>query len=557
MGKSSIIKRLRDSFRTISVAVMIIVVSAVFGLLIALNQFSVFYKAYNVTNAAQEAMRSIQIVEKAMIAAFSVADSDMKQEYLDLSVSTLAQMQEAVAYMGENYKGDKTPITNYENTMYSGVDLRKQIIELTELNQKSDASDLFFNEYSPILQKANGYLTELAQSAEEIAEAAYAKARFMALVILAVLIAISAAVLSGTFSISGKLIQIFRQPIEELEKAMKELAVGNLDFELEYKSENEFGMLADNFRVTCHFLKTVIKDANYVLGTMAAGNFNVDTEYEEMYVGEFEQLKNSIRTLNCTLNDMLVKINDVSEQVALGSEQIAGTAQSIAEGATDQAGAVEELQAAITNVLEHMRHIAKMSDGAYNQAKDYAKNAQMAEKDMTQMSDVMGEISELSAQIGSIIQNIEDIASQTNLLSLNASIEAARAGEAGRGFAVVAQQIGALADDSAKYALNTRELIVHTIDKIQMGTQSANHVEKALEYLVDGIKKLAEFSIQSKTASTEEEKAMEQIEQGIISISEVVQSNSAASEESSAATHELSDHALHLKKMIGEFKFRR
>ena len=81
----------------------------------------------------------------------------------------------------------------------------------------------------------------------------------------------------------------------------------------------------------------------------------------------------------------------------------------------------------------------------------------------------MEHITEISKEIGNIITDIEDIASQTNLLALNASIEAARAGEAGKGFAVVADQIGKLAADSAKSAVNTRDLIDKTLVEIQRG----------------------------------------------------------------------------------------
>lgn len=557
MEKDSIMGRLKHTFRLTSIAAAVLAVAAICGVTVTVLQFKTFYKAHNVSNVAQEAMQSSQIVAKSMVSAFSVADNTQTQEYLDLSVATLAEMQEEVAYMLENHMGDTTPIDNYSNVMTQGIEIRKEIVELTSSGKKEEAAKLYYAEYNAILTEASGYLEELAEAAESAAIAAYSSARVTAWVIAAVLLVICACVTLLTISASGKLVRMFTEPIEELKKGMDELAQGRLDFEIAYKSDNELGTLAEDFRKTCSFLRTVIKDESYLLQEMADGNFNIHTECEDMYIGEFQGLIESMRTLNQTLSSTLAGINDVSEQVAMGSEQMSDSAQSVAVGAAEQAGAVEELQAVITNVLENTHHAAQIAEDSYQKAKSYADNAKMAEEEMAHMVAIMNEINELSVKIGSVVENIEDIASQTNLLSLNASIEAARAGEAGRGFAVVAQQIGALAEDSAKYALNTRELIGNTIAKINTGNTAAETVSNTLSHVIEGMTNLAELSNGSKENSVEQEQSMEQIEQGIEHISEIVQNNSAASEESSAASQELSLHAGHLKEMLEQFRFQK
>lgn len=548
---------MRNSFNLMSAAIFVVVLIAIGGLVVTINQFSVFYAAHNVSNVALENTHHIEVVARSMIAAASVNDEAKTREYLDEAVDTLAEMQEAVAYMREHFTGDDTPIDTYETVMNGGIATRKQIVELAENNKKTEASALYFNEYSAILVSARNALEELSESANDIAESAYERAEFVSLVAAVFLLVVSLIILFAVRIGSSRLVVAIKEPIQELEEAMHELASGNLDFEIAYKSENELGMLADSFRTTCNFLRIVIKDANRLLGLMADGNFDISTEYEDMYVGEFVNLVSSMRTLNRTLNGVLVDIDAVSEQVAVGSEQMASSAQSIAEGASQQAGAVEELQATITNVLGNTKRAAQLAETSYNEARGYADDAQMAEKEMKQMVEAMNEISELSNKIGSIIGNIEDIASQTNLLSLNASIEAARAGEAGRGFAVVAQQIGSLADDSAQYAVDTRELIEHSMEKINMGNEIADKVAQSLKKVVDGMSKIAELSEGSKESSMEQEKEMEQIETGIVHISGIVQTNSVASEQSSAASQELSAHAVQLKNMISRFRFRR
>ncbi len=169
------------------------------------------------------------------------------------------------------------------------------------------------------------------------------------------------------------------------------------------------------------------------------------------------------------------------------------------------------------------------------------------------MMAAMERINTASMKIGSIISEIESIASQTNLLSLNASIEAARAGELGRGFAVVAAEIRELADQSAKAAVDTRELIEGSIHEVTEGNHAAERASNAIGSVVGGIQQIAEFSKNLKVMVEGQAEAMRQAEIGINQISEVVQSNAATAEEASATSEELSAQATILDELVGQF----
>ena len=188
-----------------------------------------------------------------------------------------------------------------------------------------------------------------------------------------------------------------------------------------------------------------------------------------------------------------------------------------------------------------------------DRARKYANEADNSRAEMKAMVDAMARISDTSNKIGNIISEIEDIASQTNLLSLNASIEAARAGEAGRGFAVVADQIRQLAEQSTKSAVDTRDLIEGSMQEIKEGNQAADSAAASIEIVVDGIGKIAESSRSISEISKDQANAMDQAEQGVNQISEVVQSNSATAEESSATSQELSAQAISLDELISKF----
>lgn len=354
------------------------------------------------------------------------------------------------------------------------------------------------------------------------------------------------------FSVLNKMLK----PVNDIVVATESISLGNLDIELSSRSNDEIGRLSLAFNQTVQNLKTIIHDIDYLLEEMASGNFNVKTMTEQSYVGAYKDILLSMRRLNNKLSDTLIKINDSSNQVALGSGQMAESSQNLAEGATEQAGAVEELQATITDVTEQFKKAAEISDNSYNKAQDVQSITEISSKEMSNMVQSMERIYSTSSQISNIIKDIEDIATQTNLLSLNAAIEAARAGEAGKGFAVVAEQIRKLASDSSTSAVNTRNLIETSIKDIEMGNQITEKTSASLQQTIEGLNQIREMVQLNNEYSKQQATSMEQIEQGINQISGVVQSNSAVAQQTSATSEELSAQAMNLNSLVSQFKLK-
>lgn len=286
---------------------------------------------------------------------------------------------------------------------------------------------------------------------------------------------------------------------------------------------------------------------------MADGRFDVTTKAEESYVGDFENLILGIRKLNCQLDTILKEVHESSSQVKVGSEQLADSAQAFTEGATTQASAVEELSATIDNVTNISEESANNAVLAATSAINASEEAKGTREEMNKLTEAMGRITDTSKEIEKIIVAIEDIASQTNLLSLNASIEAARAGEAGRGFAVVADQIGKLATDSAQSAVTTRELIVKSLDEVEQGNYIVEKAMDAITTVLSNMEKFAKMASGAAESSKEQVEMLKQIEVGISQITLGVQSNSAAAEETSAVSEELAAQAIGLEEMLKKF----
>lgn len=352
------------------------------------------------------------------------------------------------------------------------------------------------------------------------------------------------------------LVKYIAEPLAELSKVAGNISNGKLDDVIEYKAEDEIGALADDFRKTVTTLHKIIEDLGNILEEFAKGNYTVHSRCKEAYVGDFQNIMDRLIDTVTNVSDTLRLIKQSSDEVAAGAEQLAENSQNLAKGAEEQSVAAEGLVSSVTEVANQVIANSASTDIVHDKAKEVGAEANISQSKMKELMEAMKRITETSQEIEKVIVEIEDIASQTNLLSLNASIEAARAGEAGKGFAVVAEQIRMLAESSAESAETSKHLLEANRAEVTHGNEvtqkTADSLRKVLEQLDHIIREVANI----RTASDHQAVSVKQIEDGVKRVSDVIQNNSAASQETSATSEELSAEADSLDSLVGRFKLR-
>ncbi len=349
----------------------------------------------------------------------------------------------------------------------------------------------------------------------------------------------------------NRIIKRSLDPIQLITEGAAKLEAGDLNIHIDIQSEDELGRLSQAFNHISTIISNYVKDISEQLSQMADNNMDINITQD--YIGDFIPIQISIEKISQSLNETLHEIVLSADEVSASSENVSSGAQTLSDGATEQASAINQLAASIEDLSQDVSENAKDAQTANNFVFEVNRHIGESNKEMEHLIHAMTEISHSSSEIEKIVKTIEDIAAQTNLLSLNASIEASRAGMAGKGFAVVANEIRELAAKSAQAVNQTANLIASSQRAVENGMGIADNTAKSLMTVVKGSEEILSSMEKISNASQNQKGVLEQITTNVDLISSVVQSNSCFAQNSAETSAELSDQSKRLHELVNRF----
>lgn len=432
--------------------------------------------------------------------------------------------------------------------------IREQIIYSVLANKNDEAKEILSEKASPLAIDISEHISNLLQMKIDDCNKLVNKLKIMQTVSIIVIIIAIGSIYILTLLISKGIAVMIADPLEKMKKIAEKMADGDLDVEIEMKSKDEIGALANSFSLMIVTIKSYITDLSHVLSEMSKKNLLSETN--AAYKGNFIEIKSSINNILLAFNDTFKEIKEAANQVNEGAKQVSATSQTLSQGVTNQASSIEELSVTIDKINRKIQDTANNASNTNSIIAKLVYNIEESNNQMLEMLIAINDIEVSSKNINTIIKTIDDIAEQTNLLALNAAIEAVRAGEAGKGFAVVAEEVKKLAEQSSQAVKQTANIINSSISSVNKGRVLADNTAKSLIRIIEEVKEATELVSNITLGAEEEALSIKQIHSAIDQISDVVQSNSATAEESAAASEELMSQAELLDMMISKFKLK-
>ena len=272
------------------------------------------------------------------------------------------------------------------------------------------------------------------------------------------------------------------------------------------------------------------------------------------YPGDYNSLSESVNMIHRIIYQLISAIQEATSEVSTGSKQLSEAADMLSRGTMAQATSIQGVVDDIQDISERINNSSKNGEVINEKLQELNGEIQTSNGQMAELMDAVNQVEIMSEDIAKLVETIDNIAFQTNILSLNASVEAARSGENGMGFAVVAEEVRSLAEKCAEASTKNAELISECIKAIHYAKKCATKTTQSLEEIVGNSAEISRAFNDISQDTVYQAQSSYAIQDKINQISDVVQTNTATAEETAASTEELSEQSMSLQQLVEKFQ---
>ena len=341
--------------------------------------------------------------------------------------------------------------------------------------------------------------------------------------------------------------------VNKMKDVFEALSKGDLSKSIETtKRRDEIGVLQNTAASLNDTLTKIITESNDALGQLA--NYNLGFADMQEYPGDYNTLSDSINAIHRIIYQLIAAIQEATAEVSTGSKQLSDAADMLSRGTLAQATSIQGVVDDINDISERINNSSKNGEVINRKLQELDREIQSSNAQMTELMEAVNQVEVMSADITKIVETIDNIAFQTNILSLNASVEAARSGENGLGFAVVADEVRDLAEKCAEASTKNAELIHECIKAIHNAKDCAAGTTQSLGEIVENSAEISRAFGDIAQDTMYQAQSSYAIQDKVKQISDVVQTNTATAEETAASTEELSEQSMNLQQLVEKFQ---
>ncbi|BBF43448.1 methyl-accepting chemotaxis protein [Lachnospiraceae bacterium KM106-2] len=483
--RKTIAMQFRKINRLIGITIFLLIAIYTGVLFLIKSQLSDFYhQSFYVVTETSALCSELESMENDMYKAL-LLQNDSSLTLLESSNKTLSTLQKEVTLLSSQSAEYQKWLTALNNSMKLWVPLHQDMIKSCKNEDYQMTAQIFNNQYKLLLDEGKKSLQSIKQKALTSSSAYYARIEQLQ---LASILCVSIGALIGIFAVFTfikRLKNSILPPLQSLTELASSYGKGQLRGQQNFHSDNEFGLLAQTMEQMAQQIYRILSDIESV--TSAFTNRNLNAEISENYDGDFYLIQTALEQLSQSIKSPIKQMETCSNDLIHSASTLSNSSEHLLGLCVEQSDETVKLQHTLEALSDRITQNLDTNNHLLVFMQNCTKKGDQGQEDMKELMESVSATVDLSANIQSILSQLQKIAKTTKLLALNASIEAARAGDQGNSFHVVAEQISTLAEESTTIASKANQFISDSLVQMERCQETAFSTNRSLRDLNDEI----------------------------------------------------------------------